>query len=103
MKLAVELFVRQCAVCHQAKHTNTKPAGLLQPLPPPVAPWQEINMDFIEGLPLSDGADVTLIVVDRLTKTALYSSMAPLYSSFCGKGIYGQSGEIPRCSNVNYL
>jgi hypothetical protein len=35
MKLVVELFVQQCPVCQQAKHSNTKPAGLLQPLPPP--------------------------------------------------------------------
>ena len=29
LKLAVELFVRQCGVCQMAKHSNLKPAGLL--------------------------------------------------------------------------
>jgi hypothetical protein len=81
MKLAVELFVRQCQVCQQAKHTNTKPGGLLQPLPPPQAPWQEITMDFIEGLPLSDGANVILVVVDRFTKYAHFLPLRHPYSA----------------------
>jgi hypothetical protein len=79
LKLAVELFVKQCQTCQQAKHSNSKPGGLLQPLPPPAAPWQEITMDFIEGLPMSDGANVILVVVDRLTK---YSHFIPLHHPY---------------------
>jgi hypothetical protein len=81
MKLAVELLVRQCLVCQQAKHTNTKPASLLQPLPPPEGPWQDVTMDFIEGLPLSDHADVILVVVDRLTKYAHFLPLKHPYSA----------------------
>lgn len=84
MKLAVELFVKQCSICQQAKHSNTKPAGLLQPLKPPEAPWQEITMDFIEGLPLSHGANVILVVVDRLTK---YSHFIPLHHPYTAASV----------------
>lgn len=35
MKQAVLDFVKQCATCQQAKHSNSHPAGLLQPLPLP--------------------------------------------------------------------
>jgi transposase InsO family protein len=81
LKLAVEDFVRQCLVCQQAKHLHTKPAGLLQPLPPPTKPWAEITMDFIEGLPLSDHANTILVVVDRLTKYAHFLTLKHPYTA----------------------
>jgi hypothetical protein len=81
MKLAVELYVRQCPICQQAKHSNTKPAGLLQPLPPPACPWEAITMDFIEGLPLSDNANVILVIVDRLTKYAHFLPLKHPYTA----------------------
>jgi hypothetical protein len=70
IKAAVEEFVRQCDICQHVKHEHLKPAGLLQPLPIPSEPWQEISLDFVEGLPKSDGFEVILVVVDRLTKFA---------------------------------
>lgn len=70
LKSAVEDFVRQCQICQQAKHEHVKPAGKLQPLPVPLKPWQDITMDFVEGLPKSDGFEVIMVVVDRLTKFA---------------------------------
>lgn len=35
MKQDVDDFVKQCAICQQAKHERFIPAGLLQPLPIP--------------------------------------------------------------------
>jgi hypothetical protein len=74
-KTDVELFVKQCQICQQAKHENCKYPGLLQPLPIPHQSWQDLSMDFVEGLPKSKGYTVILVVVDRLTK---YAHFVPL-------------------------
>jgi hypothetical protein len=79
MKLVVEEFVRRCDVYQHAKHSNTHPAGLLQPLAIPDGGWRDITMDFVEGLPLSEGADVILIVVDHFTK---YAHFVPLHHPY---------------------
>jgi hypothetical protein len=84
LKLAVELFVKQCSICQHTKHSNLKPAGLLQPLPPPKGAWQDITMDFIDGLPIFDGASVILVIVDRLTK---YAHFLPLKHPYTAKSV----------------
>lgn len=70
MKQDVEAFVKQCAICQQAKHSNSLPAGLLAPLPIPGGAWQQISMDFVEGLPPSNSYNTILVVVDCFTKFA---------------------------------
>nr|QBH67458.1 putative retrotransposon nucleocapsid protein [Ustilago esculenta] len=53
-----------------------KPYGLLQPLSTPEQPWGSISMDFIKGLPPSNGYDSILVMVDHLMKLAI---LAPTY------------------------
>jgi hypothetical protein len=75
MKTSVQAFVKQCDVCQHAKHLNQHPQGLLQPLPVPEGPWKDITIDFVEGLPLSEGANTILVIVDRFTKYAHFVPM----------------------------
>jgi len=42
--------------------------GLLQPLSVPGGTCEAITMDFIKGLPSSEGRNAILVVVDRFTK-----------------------------------
>ena len=50
--------------------------GLLQPLDILGQAWAVISMDFIEGLPKSEGKNVILVVVDKLTKFAHFLSLS---------------------------
>lgn len=84
LKLAVENYVKRCAICQLAKPSHQKPARLLQPLPPPKAPWHEVTMDFIEGLPVSEGANYILVVVDCFTK---YPHFLPLRHPFTAASV----------------
>jgi hypothetical protein len=68
MKQDVQNSIKQCDVCQKAKHELCKYPGLLQPLPISHSSWTDLSMDFIEGLPLSNGFSVILVVIDRFTK-----------------------------------
>ena len=65
--LFVKRYIRNCRICARIKSSNTVSQGVLRPLPIPERPWNDIAMDFIVGLPLSQGYDAILNVNDRLT------------------------------------
>lgn len=69
-KMRQEIFnyVDSCEVCQKAKSSRKRKFGLLAPLPIPERPWASISLDFIVGLPLSQGFNAILVVVDRYSK-----------------------------------
>ncbi len=76
LKLDIQKFVAECLVCQQNKVETIKTSGLLQPLSIPSQRWEEVSMDFITGLPKSEGKSVIMVVVDRLTKYAYFCALS---------------------------
>jgi hypothetical protein len=74
MKRDVKRVCARCITCRQAK-SRVLPHGLYTPLPVPSAPWVDISMDFVLGLPRSrKGRDSIFVVVDRFSKMAHFIS-----------------------------
>ena len=60
----IQKYVAKCDTCQRNKSKNVMTPGLLHPLHIPIQKWEEISMDFIEGLPVSEGKDKIFVVVD---------------------------------------
>ena len=74
-------FVAACDICARNKNLHRAPAGLLHPLAIPDRPWSHISMDFVTGLPPSDGNDTILTIVDRFSKAVHYVPLPKLPSA----------------------
>jgi hypothetical protein len=75
MKQDIFNFVTDCDVCQCNKGETVKSPITLQPIPIPLAIWKDISMDFITGLPKSGNKSVIMVVVDRLSKYALFFTL----------------------------
>jgi hypothetical protein len=76
MRSDLKHYLKLCDTCQRNKAETVLPAGLLQPLPIPTRVWADVSMDFIEGLPLSNGFNVIMVVVDRLSKYAHFMALS---------------------------
>jgi len=54
------------------KNRTEQPTDKLMPNSIPEKPWMHISVDFITKLPLAQGYDSILVVVDRLTKIVYF-------------------------------
>ena len=61
-------YTNWCERCAWMKPSNLAPPGKLKPLELPNTPWMEVTADFTTDLPLSNGFDSILVVVDRFSK-----------------------------------
>ncbi|KAJ8282532.1 hypothetical protein COCON_G00050510, partial [Conger conger] len=81
MERDVKEFVAACTVCARGKASHTPPAGLLRPLPTPSRPWSHIALDFVTGLPPSQGNTIILTIVDRFSKAVHFVALPKLPSA----------------------
>ena len=91
MKREIAQFVAKCLTCQQIKAEHQKPAGPLQKIEIPMWKWDEITMDFVEGLPRTlRGYNSIWVVVDRLTKVAHFIPIKSSYTAAKLAEIYCQ-------------
>jgi hypothetical protein len=61
-------YCKTCDMCLQTKTQKQKPFGELLPLPIPEHTWDTTSVNFIVELPNSHGFDMTMVIVDSVTK-----------------------------------
>ncbi|GJU29374.1 ty3-gypsy retrotransposon protein [Tanacetum coccineum] len=81
LKKTVKQQIHLCDIRQRNKLDLAAYPGLLQPLQIPTKVWQDISMDFIEALPLSQNKSVILVVVDRLCKYAHFIPLSHPYTA----------------------
>ena len=64
----VRLYMSWCDRCARFKGSNTKPTGSAVPLQPSTMPWVDVSADFITDLPLSNGFNSILTVIEQFSK-----------------------------------
>jgi len=64
----VKWYVERCDACQRNKNCTKQPAEKLMPNSILEKPWAHISVDFITKLPLAQGYNSILVVVDQLTK-----------------------------------
>nr|GEW30093.1 reverse transcriptase domain-containing protein [Tanacetum cinerariifolium] len=74
MKADIATYVNKCLTCAKVKAEYKKPSGLLVQPKIPEWKWDNITMDFVTKLPKSSqGYDTIWVIVDRLTKSAIFT------------------------------
>lgn len=71
----VTSYVQMCDPCQKIKHDRGAGKGFLQPLDIPMRPFDTISLDFVTGLPKSQGKNAALVIIDKLTKFAHFLPM----------------------------
>ncbi|GKC08504.1 putative reverse transcriptase domain-containing protein [Tanacetum coccineum] len=76
MKADIATYVSKCLTCTKVKAEHQRPSGLLVQPKIPKWKWDNITMDFVTKLPKSSqGYDTIWVIIDRLTKSAIFTPM----------------------------
>ncbi|KAL8134221.1 hypothetical protein AgCh_009321 [Apium graveolens] len=81
-RLSVDIVAAIAAEVRQKqKHSQQSLVGLLQPLSIPSRVWNDITLDFIDGLLNSKGVNSIPVVVDRLSKYTHFLGLKHPYTA----------------------
>ncbi|GKC11501.1 putative reverse transcriptase domain-containing protein, partial [Tanacetum coccineum] len=76
IKANIATYISKCLTCAKVNAEHQRPSGLLVQPNIPQWKWDNITMDFVMKLPKSSqGYDTIWVIVDRLTKSAIFVPM----------------------------
>nr|GEV87952.1 putative reverse transcriptase domain-containing protein [Tanacetum cinerariifolium] len=76
IKADIATYISKCLTCAKVKAEHQRPLGLLVQPKIPKWKWDNITIDFVTKLPKSpQGYDTIWVIVDRLTKSAIFIPM----------------------------
>ncbi len=68
MKKDIEAYICTCEMCQQTKLSTQAKAAPLHPNAIPSRPWIHISVDMITSLPICNGYDDIIMIVDHFSK-----------------------------------
>ena len=71
MAKLVKAYVNRCGKCQTSKPSNEKTPGKLQLIESPPIPTHTISIDFVTGLPESNGSNALLNITDKFSKAVM--------------------------------
>ena len=73
-------FIAECPNHKQVKAEHQNLSGLLLEIKIPIWKWEDVNMDFVVGLPQTmKKYDSIWVIVDRMTKSSHFISVKSTY------------------------
>ena len=82
LKRDIVEFVSKCQNCEQVKAEHKKQSGLLKEIQVPTQKQEDINIDFVVGLPHTQKQkDSVWVVMDKLTKFTHFIQVKSTYSA----------------------
>jgi len=91
----VHQFCKSYVTCMQSKPQYHKPYRSLKQLPISEWPWNSISMDFIKKLLSFSRFDIILVIVDWLTKQAIFISAHDTIMSICPSCVFQTQCSFP--------
>jgi hypothetical protein len=80
----VDLYIKSCVSCGRNKSPTQAPTGFLHPMPIPELRFEELALDFVGPVTISNGFDMILVMTDRLTD---YAKLEPTHSTTTAQDI----------------